>query len=60
MQNVRHSFQSEKFLHHCVQRVANARNKKNFFWGENFYGFPFFVFWEFYQKTGFLDFFQLK
>jgi hypothetical protein len=44
MQNVRHSFQSEKFLHHYVQRVANARKtylkkKIKFFLGR---GFPFF------------------
>jgi hypothetical protein len=25
MQNVRHSFRSEKFLHHCVQRVGKPR-----------------------------------
>jgi hypothetical protein len=33
MQNVRHSFRSEKLLHHCVQHVANPR-KTYLVWGE--------------------------
>jgi hypothetical protein len=31
IRNAKHSFRSEKFLHHCVQRVKNYFSKNSFF-----------------------------
>jgi hypothetical protein len=42
-------------FHNLEKPTWLSKKKKNFFFGRGF-----FTFWEFCQKTGFLDFFQLK
>jgi hypothetical protein len=59
MQNATHSFRSEKFLHHCVQRLSKPGKLTWFSKKKNLLGRLFPLFGNF-NKKGFFRLFQPK